>query len=299
MTDANSMEIFCILDEFCKYFAPELKKHTLDTSGKRRRNRRRVMSDSEIMTVLVLFHAGHQRDLKSFCLGHVCNHMRKEFPKRLSCNRFVGRQAKVGLHLMPFLQIRALGKCTGISITDSTPPKSCHTKRAHGHKTMRGRAAKGKTTTGWFYGFKPHIVINGRGGIMRWTLTPGNVDDREPPKDKEFTQKLSGKIFAERGHISQEPFENLFVDDIHLVTKIKKNMKNPLMNLHDKILLGKRSPIETVNDELKNVCNIEHTGHRSIDNFASNLIAGLIAYNLLPKKPSLNIDIVDKSGLIA
>lgn len=76
-------------------------------------------------------------------------------------------------------------------------------------------------------------------------------------------------------------------------------MKNSLMNLHDKILLRRRALIETVNDELKNVCHIEHTRYRNIDGFASNLIAGIIAYNLLPKKPSLNIDIIDKSRLIA
>ena len=91
----------------------------------------------------------------------------------------------------------------------------------------------------------------------------------------------------------------LFVDNIHLVTKIKKNMKNSLMSLYDKILLRKRSVIETVNDELKNVCQIEHTRHRSFDNFATNLIAGLIAYNLLPKKPEMNIEIIDKSRIIA
>ena len=299
MTNANIIEIFCILDEFCKYFTPELKKHTLDTGNKRRRNRPCRMSDSEVMTILVLYHTMQHRNFKSFYLGYICNHMRKEFPNRLSYNRFVERQATVGLHLLLFLQTCALGKCTGISIIDSTPLVSCHIKRAHNHKTMKGWAAKGKSTMGWFYGFKLHIVINDRGEIIQWTLTPGNVDDREPLKDKDFTNRLFGKIFADRGYISQELFEELFVDDIHLVTKLKKNMKNSLMNLYDKILLRKRSLIETVNDELKNVCNIEHTRHRSIDNFASNLIAGIIAYNLLPKKPSMNIDIIDKSRLIA
>jgi len=85
----------------------------------------------------------------------------------------------------------------------------------------------------------------------------------------------------------------LFVDDVHLVTKIRKNMKNSLMNLYDKIMLRKRSVIETVNDELKNVCQIEHTRHRSID------MAGLIAYNLMPKKPEMNIEIIDKSRILA
>ena len=155
---------------------------------------------------------------------------------------------------------------------------------------------------GWFFGFRLHIVINDCGEIIQWTLTPGNTDDREPLKDKNFTQKLFRKLFADRGYISQALFEALFVDDIHLVTKIRKNMKNmknSLMNLHDKILLRKRALIETVNDELKNVCHIEHTRHRSVDNFVTNPVAGLIAYHLLPKKPSWNIDIIDKSRCIA
>jgi hypothetical protein len=225
--------------------------------------------------------------------------MRSEFPVRLSYNRFVERQAKVALHLLLFLQTCALGKCTGISIIDSTPLVSCHMKRMHSHKTMMGWAAKGKCTMGWFYGFKLHLVINERGEIIQWMLTPGNTDDREPLKNRDFTQKLFGKIFADRGYISQDLFEMLFVDDIHLVTKIKKNMNNSLMNLHDKILLRKRALIESVNDELKNVCHIEHTRHRSVDNFTVNILAALIAYNMLPKKPEMNIGIIDKSRLIA
>ena len=85
MTTANLIEIFCILDEFCKYFTPELKKHMVDTSGKRRRNRPCRLSDSEVMTILVLFHTMHFRDLKSFYLGYVCQHMKKEFPHTVSC----------------------------------------------------------------------------------------------------------------------------------------------------------------------------------------------------------------------
>ena len=299
MNAANLVEIFCIFDEFCKIFDPELKKYLVDTPGKKRRKRKNRMSDAEIMTILVLFHTSHHRDLKAFYLGYVCLHMRQEFPVRLSYNRFVERQAKVALHLLLFLQTCALGKCTGISIIDSTPLVSCHIKRMHSHKTMKGLAAKGKCTMGWFYGCKLHLVINERGEIIQWTLTPGNTDDREPLKDRDFTQKLFGKIFADRGYISQDLFEMLFVDDIHLVTKIKKNMKNSLMNLYDKILLRKRALIETVNDELKNVCHIEHTRHRSVDNFAVNILAALIAYNMLPKKPEMNIGIIDKSRLIA
>lgn len=92
-------------------------------------------------------------------------------------------------------------------------------------------------------------------------------------------------------------FDKLFIDDIHLITKIKKNMKNVLMHIHDKVLLRKRAIIETVNDLLKNVCQIEHTRYRSVNNFVVNLVSGLLAYNLMPKKPSLNLEIIDKEAL--
>ena len=135
-----------------------------------------------------------------------------------------------------------------------------------------------------------------RGEIIRWKLTPGNVDDREPLKNKRFTDRLFGNLFADRGGYQSGTLRDALCGHIHLVTKIKKNMKNSPMNLYDKILLIKRAVIETVNDELKNVCQIEHTRHRSFDNFSTNLIAGLIAYNLLPKKPAMNIEIIDKSS---
>ena len=299
MTTANLVEIYCIFDDFCKIFEPELKKHMIDMDGKAHRNRPCRVSDAEIMTMLVLFHTSHFRDLKTFYTGYVCQHLRQEFPNKLSYNRFVERQRKVALHLLMFLNICALGKCTGISIIDSTPIVSCHIKRMHMHKTMRGLAAMGKCTMGWFFGFKLHLVINDKGEIIQWMLTPGNTDDRDPLKNEKFMEKLFGKLFADRGYISQDLFEKLFIDDIHLVTKIKKNMKNSLMNIYDKICLRKRAVIETVNDELKNICQIEHTRHRSVDNFVTNLISALIEYNFMPKKPQMNIEIIDKSRLIA
>jgi hypothetical protein len=156
-----------------------------------------------------------------------------------------------------------------------------------------------KGTMGWCHGFKLHFVCNDRGEIITFCFTGANVDDRDPLKNREFTERLFGKLFADRGYISQGLFEMLFVNDIHLEEKLKRNIKNSLMNLYDKILLRKRSVKETVHDELKNICQIEHTKHRAVDNFATILFAGLIAYNLLPKKPSMNIEIIDKSRLIA
>ena len=115
----------------------------------------------------------------------------------------------------------------------------------------------------------------------------------------QFTENVFGKLVADNGYISQRLFEELFVDDIHLITRIRKNMKNSLMHLRDKIRLRKRLPIEMVNDELKNIAQIEHTRHRGIGGFATNLTAAIAAYSFLPKKPSLNIEIIERERRIA
>lgn len=189
-----------------------------------------------------------------------------------------------------FLQLCCLGKCTGVSFIDSTPIRVCHIKREFQHKTFKGLATKGQCSIGWFFGFKLHIVINDKGEILDFLFTQGNVDDREPLKNKNFHDKIFGKLFGDKGYISQTLFDELFIDGIHLITKIRKNMKNSLMLLQDKVLLRKRALIETVNDELKNICQIEHTRHRSLENFLSNLLSGLIAYSFLDKKPKLNLE---------
>ena len=131
---------------------------------------------------------------------------------------------------------------------------------------------------GWFYGFKLHLIINDKGGIHSFVITPSNIDDREPLKNDKFLNKIKGKLYADKGYVSQKLTELLFIDGLHLITGIRNNMKNTLLELKDKILLRKRSVIETVNDELKNMCQIEHSRHRSCTNFLSNLISALIAF---------------------
>ena len=175
------------------------------------------------------------------------------------------------------------GKCTGISFIDSTPIRVCHIKREKSGKVFKGLATKGKSAIGWFFGFKLNLVINDKGEIIKFVITQANVDDREPLKDRRFHEKLFGKLFGDKGYISQDLFEKLFIDSIHLITGIKKNMKNALMHLYDRVALRKRAIIETVSGLLKNGCQIEHTGHRCFTGFIGNPLAGLIAYNLAQK----------------
>lgn len=151
---------------------------------------------------------------------------------------------------------------------------------------------------GYFYGFKLHFVINDNGEILNFVITPGNTDDRGPLKDRKFIEKLKGKLYADKSYVSQKLTEVLFVDGLHLVTHIRNNMKNVLMEMKDKVLLRKRSVIETINDKLKNICSIEHSRHRSFGNFITNLIAGLIAYCFFPKKPAIKYETVRTGQIV-
>ena len=295
-------EIFFIIDEFDKNFEKIVSDHSLvQNTDLKQRNRKSTLSDSEVMTILILFHSGHYRDLKHYYINHVKNHMKSEFPETVSYNRFVELQKKVVVKLAIFLKMFCLGKCTGISYIDSTPIRVCHIKREKQHKVFKGFAQKGQCSLGWFYGFKLHLIINDKGEILDFIITPGNIDDRKPLSDMNLHKRIFGKLFGDKGYISKDLFEQLFIDGVHLITKIKKNMKNSLMLLQDKIALRKRALTETVNDELKNICQVEHTRHRSFDNFVTNLLSGLIAYSFFDKKPSINLqeNIVDLKRLVA
>lgn len=277
-------EIFCLVDEFCQQFFPFLEKNSIGNKSKRRPP---MMSPSEIISIMILFHLSGFRCFKHFYIFYIQKHMQAEFPKTVSYNRFTELMQSNILPLTMFLKTCCMGNCTGISFVDSTPVRVCKNKRIKNNKVFKDIATVGKSTMGWFYGFKLHLIINEKGEILSFTITQANVDDREPLKNEGFLKGIFGKLFADKGYISKKIADILFVDGVHLITQLKNNMKNCLMTLSDKILLRKRSVIETVNDELKNMCQIEHSRHRSIGNFITNLISGLIAYSFFPKKPSI------------
>ena len=162
-------------------------------------------------------------------------------------------EKEVLLPMTIFIKKVLLGTCTGISFVDSTPLRICRNQRILIHKTFEGFAERGRCSMGWFFGFKLHLIINDKGEILNFMFTPGNVDDREPLKQGKFLENIKGKLCADKEYIGQALFENLFLNGIQLVTKVKNNMKNSLMSIADKILLRKRALIETVNDELKNI----------------------------------------------
>ena len=293
LSDNKITEIFYLIDEFCLEFEKSVQKHALGNKPKRKPR----MSCSEVITIMVIFHSGGFRNMKHFYVHFVQKHMKDQFPQTVSYNRFLELMQAATLPMSIFLKTCCMGKGTGISFIDSTPIRVCKNKRIKRHKVFTGLAQVGKSTMGYFFGFKLHIVINDKGELLNFVITPGNTDDREPLKNKAFIKALKGKLYADKGYISKELTQVLFLDGLHLITSIRNNMKNVLMELKDKILLRKRSVIETVNDELKNICQIEHSRHRSFANFLTNLISGLIAYSFFPKKPAIKYKPVETNQL--
>jgi hypothetical protein len=230
-------------------------------------------------------------ELKHFYINFVQTHLNDLFPKTVSYNRFVELSQQVILPMTMFLKMQCLGECTGITYVDSTPIRVCNKKRIKRNKVFKDIAAVGKSTMGWFFGFKLHLIVNEKGDILNFVITQGNVDDRAPLNDSKFLSKIKGKLYGDKGYISAKLTQLLFVDGVQLITGIRDKMKNCLLELKDKILLRKRSVIETINDELKNICQVEHSRHRSFENFISNLISGLIAYSFFPKKPAIRFDV--------
>lgn len=204
----------------------------------------------------------------------------------MSYNRFTELQQSALIPLSAYLKTR-FGRSTGVAFIDSTKIGVCHNKRIKRNRVFEGFAQVGKSTMGWFYGFKLHLVVNDCGELLGVKLTQGHTDDREPVL--ELTQGVWGKLFGDKGYISQELVNQLREQGTQLITSIRKNMKPKIMTLLDKILLRKRAIIETINDQLKNQSQIEHSRHRSVANFSVNLVAGLIAYTHQTKKPTIKM----------
>lgn len=289
LTDDKVTELFCMADDFCKFFGSQMEKYSVRDVQKRRYHRDCRMSKAEVMLIIILFHCSSYRCMKHFYLEKVCNGMRNLFPAVVSYNRFVELQKDVAVPLAVFIKKVLLGRCTGVSFVDSTPLRVCRNQRIHIHKVFWGIARRGKCSMGWFFGFKLHIVCNEKGELLNFMITPGDVDGRKPLEYKAFVEFIYGKLVGDKGYIGKNLFQRLFVDGIQLITKLKSNMKGALMSVSDKLLLRKRAIIETVNDELKNIAQVEHSRHRSFENFIVNMLGAIAAYCVFPKKPCIHV----------
>jgi hypothetical protein len=292
-------EIFVKVDDFCNHFENEFKKHALPpSSGIKKRNRKTALTDSEVLTILIVFNGGQFRNFKHFYIHYVSCHLKDCFPNVVSYNRFIELSHRCAVPFMLFLHHCCKGECTGISFIDSTVLRVCHNKRIKRNKVFKGIAKVGKSTMGWFFGFKLHLIINDKGEILSFYLSQGNTSDNNAKIITKMTKEIFGKVFGDKGYINKALADLLFDDGIQLITAVRRNMKQKALSNEEKLLLRKRSVIEKVNDELKNICQVEHTRHRSIAGFILNIMSTIAAYSFFPKKPSIKKDIEETNPVL-
>jgi len=278
---------FLELDDFVIAFDKKMSGHLLEKQSPRSVNKPEI-SVSEMMCIEILYHHSGYKCFQYYYKQEVeKGYLKPYFPSAPCYARFVQLKPRMLSYLVLYLNLCRLGQLCGIYYADSTKLAVCSNRRIHSNRVFKGQAERGKTSTGWFYGLKLFLVINAFGEILNAFFTPGNVADNNESIIIKLFSKLKGWAFADKGFINQKASEILMEKGLLLITKLKKNMKNKLLKMEHKMLLQKRGLIESVNDILKTVCDIEHSRHRSPINALVNLYAGLCSYSWLDRKPSI------------
>ena len=291
----NIITLFCKIDDFFLAYEKWQTRHCLpETTPPETRGRPRQLHPSEVMTLLIAFHQSGYRTFKHFYERHVCVYWCAEFPHLVSYSRFVQLKKEVLTLLTLYLHAH-LGECSGISFVDSTRLRVCDNKRISSHRVFAEHAGRSKTSMGWFYGFKLHLMISEKGDLLGVELTPGNTDDRQPLWELS-SERLFGNLYGDKGYISKDLREFLNEQGINFCYKVRKNMKPLPLSIADEVLLKKRTIIESVIKELKTQTQVEHSRHRSFVNFQVNVISALIAYQFLERKPSVNLSELQASN---
>ncbi len=216
--------LFCCLDDFCKLFEGWEAHRLIPSETTRQRTGK--LSRAEMLFIMVLFHLSVFKHFKAFYRYGVGQQYRACFSAVPHYDRFVSLVPRLFVPLMVLLHSLG-GEHTGIYFADSTKLAVCHNRRIHRHKVFDGLAARGKTSMGWFYGLKLHFVINHKGQVVALKITPGNTADSTALD--EMTSHLAGKLYADKGYIGQELFKTLWRRGLHLITSIRRNMRNYLM----------------------------------------------------------------------
>ena len=271
--------IFCEVDDFCKSYENNAQKMNLLGSSTIKR-KPCGMELSEILTVLIYgaLLSDQFKHFKAF-YKYNCAELKSAFPGLLSYERMIELRQEVVFPMMQFL-LSKLSPCTGKSYIDSTPMKACHPKRTGSHSVVKNIASVGKTSNGWFYGTKLHLVVTSLGEIVNFKLTPGNIADNNKKVLRDLVRKIWGKLFGDKGYIvGQETRKELHEQGVELIHNIRSNMQNRLLSAQDKADLRKRANVsEGAFSKLKMHLSLEHTRHRSLFGFLAHVVSILIAY---------------------
>jgi hypothetical protein len=298
--------IFYHADNFCKQFDKWLVSRLLilPTPEDKVRN---TLTESEIMSVII-YYAACSQEYKHFKAFYAAKEgeLKAAFPYLVSYERMIELKESVELRMVVFLT-SLFSECTGISFIDSTKIEACRPKRANRHKTLKGLARWGKTSDGWFYGFKLHAVVNHLREIVGVCITPGNVADNNEHIIRKMANNVFGKMFGDKGYIlNQELWTEIYYQGVKFITNIRINMRQKLMIMEEKMILRKRASIvETLFSTLKDRMSLQYTRVRSVYGFVCNVISMLIAYQLkvtnkcqAPSKETQNV-LVKRSAVTA
>ena len=278
------VEIFCSCDDFCSLIK---QSHHSALPPSKKPTRSPALAESEIMTIAIFYHLSGFKCFEYYYRQLVLGPMKPYFPNAVSYERFVALMPRIVPVMCLYLWFERCGEPTGIYYGDSKKLPVCDNRRIHQHRVFDGYANRGKSSTGWFFGFKVFLVINQYGQIMRCQVSQASKADNNYDWMLKFFAGLKGMMFTDKGFLSAKAFEALYANGLKLITGIRSNMKNKLMSNMEKLLHKKRGVIESVNDILMTVCDIDHTRHRSPLNFLVNLFAGVTAYTFLDKLPSI------------
>lgn len=276
-------ELFCLIDDFCIRFKP-IYLQKLKESGQIKRCRDAFLDLSEIIFLATWFHLSHFKTFKHF-IGFVHFYHRHDFkslPTYQRINALVAQHANAITAFFEALLVKP--KQDHIHLIDSTPLAVCKNTRINRHRTFRATAGRGKSSTGWFYGFKLHLIVNRACEIVSALVTSGNVSDISALFPLFQMHPVQGKLFGDRGYISKFYKQLLGSRQCEVMTRSRANMPETVFSEEDEHYMCQRNLIETVNSQLKDDLGIEHSRHRSWRGYIAHVYASLIAYQCVTTK---------------
>lgn len=280
--------LFCQVDDFCKVYQREIAKAIIGVNH-RDQWQKSLIRQAEVMTIKIWYHLSGFKTFKDFYTRQEAV-LRSYFSNLLSYSRMVELCIEQTFALIVYAKIFCTVKSNGIDYIDSTKLEVSHIKRSSSHKTFAGLAKKGHTSMGWFYGFKLHLIVNPWGEVVDFDITSGNIADNNANLLRRITKKVKNKLFGDRGYmVNKDVFAELFSHGVQMISRVRKNMKTPILTLEDKILLSKRGLVESVIGILKQSLDLEHSRHRNPMALFAHVASTLIAYFFRPNKPSISL----------